>query len=49
MILCSCVGISEEYFKEILLIKEEQDLVDMVSSICECCLDRVNEIKKELE
>ena len=49
MILCSCVGISGEYFKEILLSKENPELVDMVGSVCECCLDRVNEIKRELE
>lgn len=49
MILCSCVGISEEYFKEIILTKEEPELVDIVGSICESCLERVNDIKKEIE
>ena len=49
MILCSCIGISEEYYKEILLTKENPELVDMVGCVCESCLERVNEIKKELE
>ena len=49
MILYSCGGISEDYFKEILLTKEEPELADIVGTCCESCLTRVEEIKKELE